>query len=238
MTLSLMVDIVLLAIFILIVFSCAHKGFVRTLMSLAALIAAFVLANMFSAGLAGSITDRWAAPRMERFLTEKVSEYLPEDTLDTFINMGDKALSMIQGILSGDEDDTAADETAGVSRDDSARADLSEEEDNSLQKVSHTLAYALVRCLLFAVLLALLYAVLRALVESLSFIDRIPIVGTLDALLGVALGIVLGLLVLCIPLVITVNILPDILGGVLTVPESFYEDSTVLRILYAVYPFK
>ena len=44
MTLSLMVDIVLLAIFVLIVFSCAHKGFVRTLMSLAALIAAFVLA--------------------------------------------------------------------------------------------------------------------------------------------------------------------------------------------------
>jgi len=78
MTLSLMVDIVLLAIFILIVFSCAHKGFVRTLMSLAALIAASVLANMFSAGLAGSNKDRWADPRIERYMTQQASEYLPE----------------------------------------------------------------------------------------------------------------------------------------------------------------
>ena len=232
MTLSLMVDIVLLAIFVLIVFSCAHKGFVRTLMSMASLIAAFVLANLFSAALAGPITEHWAAARMESFLTEKVSAYLPEDTLDTFIDMGDKVLEMVQGILSGDDED------AGASREDTQDKADTQDKGNSLQQVAYTLAHALVRCLLFAVLLALLYAVLRALVEGLSFIDRIPIFGTLDALLGVALGILLGLLVLCIPLVITVNILPDILGGALTVPESFYQDSTVLRILYAVYPFK
>ncbi|MBE6931261.1 MAG: hypothetical protein IKM07_00320 [Clostridia bacterium] len=237
MSLSLMMDIVLLAIFILIVFSCAHKGFVRTLMSLAALVAAFVLANSASVALADPITERWAAPRMETFLTEKVSEYLPEDTLDTFIDMGDRALGMIQSMLSASDEEEA--EKTGVSRTEKDTVENVKDEDaNSLQQVAHTLAYALVRWLLFAILLALFYAILRALVENLSFIDRIPIVGTLDALLGVVLGIAIGLVVLFIPLIVTVNILPDILGGALEVPETFYKDSIVLNVLYTVYPFK
>ena len=233
MSLSLMTDIVLLAIFILIVFSCAHKGFVRTLMTLAALVAAFVLSNSASIALADPITERWAAPRMETFLTEKVSEYLPEDTLDTFIDMGDRALGMIQSMLSASDEDEA--EETGVSR---TEKDTKDKDANSLQQVAHTLAYALVRWLLFAILLALFYAILRALVENLAFIDRIPIVGTLDALLGVVLGIAIGLVVLFIPLIVTVNILPDILGGALEVPETFYKDSIVLNVLYTVYPFK
>lgn len=240
MSLSLMLDIVLLAIFILIVFSCAHKGFVRTLMSLAALIAAFVLANMASLALADPITERWAAPRMEKFLTEKVSQHLPEETLDTFIDMGDKAFDMIEKMLASEDEKEGENAASGdISSSESDIKDSeTEEEVNSLEKVAHTLAYQLVRWLLFALLMALFYAILRTLVENLSFIDRIPIIGTLDALLGVILGIVIGLVVLFIPLIVTVNILPDILGGALEVPETFYKSSIVLRTLYAVYPFK
>ena len=87
-------------------------------------------------------------------------------------------------------------------------------------------------------LFSLILAILRVLIDRLAFIDRIPIVGALDLSLGLILGLAAGVVVLFLPVIVMETLIPRVLGSGFAVPAEVFSGSWLMRMTYALYPFK
>ena len=173
---------------------------------------------------------------MERVLVPQTSRFLPdEDALDTIVSMSDKVVTVVRAVLEkmdrgSDDAEEAAAETAADETQDA--------ESEPLRELAYGISLALYGFLLFAVLFSLILAILRVLIDRLAFIERIPIVGALDLSLGLILGLAAGVVVLFLPVIVMETLIPRVLGSGFAVPAEVFSGSWLMRMTYALYPFK
>ena len=220
---ALVFDIILVGIFLWCVYKGAKNGFVRSVASLlasvVALCAALFVVMQVSPVLSSNVVTPWIAGKLQTQLEESMGESALE-TVDSLLETADKIFTSLQELV--DEEAEEVIKTEEVAED-------------LVGSVSQAIGDAGTAVLLFVVLFALFLAILRVLIDQLRFINKIPIVGTANALLGMALGAVTGAIFLIIPVWLLLSFVPSIFHMDVAVAPELLEQSKVLSIVMQFY---
>ncbi len=187
-------DLVVILIFALAIFLGFKKGFFKTIIGFAGLVAALVLAFAFSAVVANMAYDNFVEPTVEKALVESIGD------------VSDNALSAVQGSLDDFKDQLPAFFSDLMDKNDVKMDDiLTDVQDDGeglaasiassvADKVLRPLAVGILRAVAFVLLFLILWLI-AAVVGSIvaKIIKRSPFKGP-DKLLGGVLGAVKGLI--------------------------------------------
>lgn len=219
-----LLDIVLIAIFLGCVYLVARNGLVKSL----AFFLACALAALGSYGLT-SWTWHWGAdkiftPVCEKIITAALGD--PEESsryefLDSVVTTAESALVKIK------EKFFPAQEEANASQGENENASQEEKDLSSIEKISALVGKYTSMILLFWIYFALFLAVLRIFIEELSFVNRIPVIGFSNQLLGLIAGILVGYLVLAAP----IYLIEKVLGGLDLVDAGNLTSSAVINYI-------
>ncbi len=162
-------DFLIILIFLIVAFSGYKKGFAQMLISLGA----FVLSIFLVAGIYNYLGDAFFASDYGTSLVESVSHGIEERITDA-ANFTDN-VPFLNGVIKG------AAENSGI---------------------VHTLAQKAIKTLMTIPLLIISFILLRLLLFSLRKIvsktTTIPIISTVDSMLGLALGAVSGVIIVAV----------------------------------------
>ncbi len=196
MTLAL--DVILAGIFIALVIAAAKKGFVLTALEVVAIIAALLCSSYISEPIAQISYDMFLKEKTVEMINSEIGEKATPE------NLGDVAFNAIPKFA------TEFAECAGVdiqSVKKSINNTISKAVENGKtdeigEKVEETcilpIAIPAIRIVLFFVLFAVLLLIFRIIAKAVSKLFKLPIIGTLDTVLGGVVGAVRGYVVLII----------------------------------------
>lgn len=174
--------------------------------------------------LSGGDTEKKLAELAEKNLGEKVSG---SQVSEFFEKEG------IQGVNIDIPENIFKDETDGFYKILAAFAEKNEAE--KAEKIEtafiRPVAVAVIRTLTAAVLFAVIFAILKNIASAAEFVEKLPIAGTLNSVLGAVVGIIEGMILviaigLVIKMIVTLGFGGDVLNG------SVIRDSFIFRIFY------
>ncbi len=227
---SLILDIILIAILVAFIASAVKKGFMLSLLELVAVIAALALAFSFSPVVAQGVYDG---------VVENVMIEALEEQIDQNVNASDIAENAELTLSVLPEFIVSLAENAGVDvakiKDTIATADLSSENlaTELVTKVAEPITVGVLTAVFFIILAILLVFVLKIVAKLLSKAFDLPLVGKVNKTLGGILGAIKGIVVLVFICTILNFALSNGDGELSTaVNESF-----VINILDYINPF-
>lgn len=187
------IDLLLIAVFIFMVLAAARRGFVVTVLRLAAWAASIALAGVLSSALAEPIYNAFIAESARGLIAENIgtavqssqaAQYAQE--VITELPQALRQLAEVAGISTGDlltglqaSAFTAANAAAVLE-----------------QSIVAPIAIAVIRLLTGLALFLLLMIALRFVCARLEKLRRLPVLKQADGLLGAGLGIIKGVLLL------------------------------------------
>ena len=189
---SIVIDLLLVAIVILIVLFAAKKGFVRSVLSLLGTIVAIVVSYFLAKCLAGMIFDSMVRPWLTDMVHTQVLEAGVQDIQSAVAGLYASLPSMFSGMLNmifGSQEELVSQLQSSMNGD--IAATLS----NLLADAMAPFVTMLIGSLLFILFFILCGIVLRIIDKVLISVRHLPVVGSLDGVLGGALGIVQALIV-------------------------------------------
>ena len=211
------VDILLIAVFALLVFRGWWRGFLKSVLSLGRLILSFAITVLFGSSFAGWIDRAFINPPVFESVSGKLSGIAAEVTataeggIEAFV---EKIPRAFRGYL----DLEAVDPTAEI---------------NALvDQWSHTVADGISKVIStiigFILLFVLSFLVLTLVLAIVGKLADIPVIRTLDKLLGLVMGVFSG--------TVAVIILSAIMGAVLGLmgQKEIVENSLMLRLFAGV----
>ncbi len=223
---TLAVDVVLVLLVVWKLIQGRRDGMVRKLGGLAALVGALLTGNFVSKHYAGMVSEKWLAPALEKWFTHIRESLGLEDLLE---NLAD----ILQGVnlpqflkINVAEQVTeqmgAASQRIGV----------------AVSEASQVVALRLSGWLLFLVAAVLAYAIIKLVFDGVldPLIRKLPIIGTVNALLGAILGALLGAVMAILLLWLAFHLVPSLsqAGGPLS-PESV-ERSFITKFCFRTFP--
>lgn len=184
---ALIFDIMVIVVVIVCVYIGSKRGFLRSLILLVGNIAAILLALWLSGGISSWIYDNWIEAEVVSGINEKLDDITGEYT---FEGVTDSILSVLP--------DPLADMlTEYIQLDEKTYENINESLDSGKSEIATTVANSvvkpmvvfLIRVLVFVLLVTLAMIAVKLIAGMCSFVNKIPIVGTLNSLLGGALGL-------------------------------------------------
>lgn len=228
---ALIVDIILAAIFAACVYIGAKNGFVRSVCSLlasvVALCASLFVVMQFSPLIATNFVNPWIASKIEQHMEEKMDESALE-TVDSLLSTTQKIFVSLSELLESGEETSAEEKKTEV------QPETTEE---LIASLSATIGSSVTAVLMFLILFALFWAILRVLIDQLRFINKIPIVGPANVLLGMALGAVTGCIILIVPLWLIMYFVPSVFNVSAVLDPALFEKSRILSLLVKFVPW-
>lgn len=230
MSLGLILDLVVLGIIALCVFLSAKHGFVRTVLELAGLIAAFVIAFSFSSPLANITYDKIIEPSMVSKIEKTSAE--GEQAVAT------KLWDSMPGIVKNNSS------TFGLSKekfDDKVSSKFSSSVSDSAQKISESVLKPLITRVLSAfystVLVIVLIIVFKFLAKVINKLFKFSFIGKINAFLGGVIGAFKGIAIATL-FCIAVSLIISVTGKNIWVfsPENI-DSSHLFKFLYGFSPF-
>lgn len=186
------IDIILVAIFALIVAASAKKGFFVTLFELGAYLISVVSAKILSASIAPSIFDTFLSNTIRERIMLSLGEVGKADysaKISAAIDSIPETFNGLMQIIGIDKAELSAQASA---------TGLSGEKfvSNIMENIVSPAATAVLRVILFIIIAFVLSIVLRIIVKSLNkIIKKLPVIGNINSGLGAVLGIIKALLV-------------------------------------------
>ncbi|MBQ8504286.1 MAG: CvpA family protein [Clostridia bacterium] len=186
------VDIVLVAIFAVVIISSIKKGFFRSLFDLIGSIVAFILARILASSFAPSVFGAVLEPVSEQYLASTLSDVGTTD----YTTQVEQALSSIPESLSGIM------QIMGISTDTIiekvSSADLNG--DNLVESIMNTVVEpvgtAILQFVITAILAVVLIFVIRIVVKVFDkVISKLPVINKFNSLLGAAFGALRGIII-------------------------------------------
>ena len=202
---SILLDVAFLAIFALVVFFAAKKGFFATLMALAAYVASLIGAKLLSTALAPQIYENYFADQLRETVATQLTD----------VGVTDYAAQIESTIRSIPEFVGGIMETLGISKEQiltqlqNSPLQGKRMIDNIMTNFVSPVTTAVIRTVLFVVI-ALLLSVLLRIVASLlnKLIKKLPAIKQINTSLGVVLGVIRGAIV-----VVLVALCLDVVAG-------------------------
>ena len=256
MSAALIFDILLGAIFLFCVYTGAKNGFVRAVASLVATVISLVIALTVTSHFAKPLSDRLFVPGLTQFFEDRIADGMMGaglESMDTLLSISDKLIEGAEGIfhLDGEEDSADDGAAADAAQEDTAQsAQDGETSDDGTQNgeavaasatlgLSQTVASAFGNAfssfIMFFIVFALVLAVLRVLIDQLRVLDRIPIVGTVNMLLGLGLGAATGLFFLFVPVWLVLSFIPSVFHADNLIPPELLQESYILNFIAGIY---
>jgi len=258
MSTALIFDILLGAIFLFCVYTGAKNGFVRAVASLVATVISLVIALTVTSHFAKPLSDRLFVPGLTQFFEDRIADGMMGaglESMDTLLSISDKLIEGAEGIFhlgitENSEDDGGAADAAqedmaqslqgGEASDDSTQdADGEAVAASATLGLSQTVASAFGNAfssfIMFFIVFALVLAVLRVLIDQLRVLDRIPIVGTVNMLLGLGLGAATGLFFLFVPVWLVLSFIPSVFHADNLIPPELLQESYILNFIAGIY---
>ncbi len=233
---ALIFDVVLVAVFVICVYNGGRNGFIRAIASLLASFIALVGAGYLTVNVAPVVAEKYVSPAIASTFEKQVEEGLGKslETVDSIIASTEEMFSSVTAIFDVDGIVKESEITEDVAGEETVGEEISEEPTGSkklVANISETIGGFVTSILMFIVLFALLLAILRAIIDKLRFVNKIPIIGALNMLLGAVLGAITGTLILGIPLWLIVNVLPGVFNVESILSPSITENSFVISLL-------
>lgn len=213
-------DIVVIIVLALTIFSCYHKGFIRTFFNMLAMI------------ITGILTY-YLYPFITKFIITKTSIY---SSISKFIDENFD-LSKFLGNLDGQEAQLDALKELGLPDNIKDMLEVNNTPEifkllnvsNFQDYVSGSLATIALNVIVFIVLFLIIYILLSIAINTLDLIAKLPILKQVNKLAGLGLGIAMGVFLvyigmLVVSLLISMNFTPDL--------ANLIEESSVASFFY------
>lgn len=218
-------DLILLAIVLVLTIIGVMRGIFRTLFHLASVVVAVFAACALSGVIAQFVYDTYIAPTVLQSVNDTLaaSGHSVGEIAENVLTSLPAALG---GMLSlfGVTEDTLANSLEGISKNTEGLAEaLSSAISAPVLSVLSTV---------FAVLLFLVLVLIFRLIGTrlMGFLERLPVLGVLNRILGGALGVCEGA-ALCVLLIFVLRLmLPYQTGGLIT--EEMINESVVFKTIY------
>lgn len=190
---SIILDVILVTIFAAFVFTAAKKGFMRTLLELLAVIVALALSYQFSPVVAQATYDEI----VEKSLVEVVETQIDETVnVSSVTTQAEVLLDSIPGFMASFAS------SAGVDLDE-IKTQISSEKFSSanlaielVDKIAKPIAVGALTAIFFLLLSVVLIFVLKWIAGLLAKLFKLPLIGTVNKVLGGVLGACKGVLVI------------------------------------------
>lgn len=183
-TSALILDLVLLAIVIVTVIVAANRGFLSTVLKLCGTALAMAASWLAASRLSAAVFDSFFRNNMIEQTSQMISEggqvsiqsvvdrlasFLPDSLIEQLLG----GTQQLQGML-----DSGAPEVAA----------------QVVEQVIAPLVLPIISVVVFFVVFAVLSVLVRFLVSALTNVNRVPLMGGLNCVLGAAAGLVLGII--------------------------------------------
>ncbi len=195
MTVSVLVELILIALFALTVWCSYRRGFIKTVAGLLSVIGAAVCALFGMPAFSGYLEQRYIAPFVQSAVTEAAAETMAKVLAELQKNAQDKFDALIEGakeygldigsILNGSEDGAALEISEDV---------INQYTQGIVDQFAAPISLRLSEIAAFVIIFVLAWIVLRIAFAVLSAIVHLPILHGFDRLLGLCIGILLGAL--------------------------------------------
>ena len=194
---QLVIDILLIAVFGLLVFRGWWRGFVKSILSLGRLILSFVITILFGSAFSGWLDEKFVNPPVFESVFKKFSD-IAADVTSTAEGSVDALVEQIPEGFRGYLDLEAVDPTAKI--------------DALVEQWSHTVADGISKVIAtvlgFILLFILSFLVLTVVIFIVSKVAKLPAIKTVDKLLGLVMGVISG----AVAVIIISVILSAVLG--------------------------
>lgn len=190
------IDIILVAIFALMVFLAAKKGFIKSLLDFVAVIMAFVLAFALSTPVAQAVYDGFVEEIILDAVTAQIDEndfdavVAAEEVVEVFEELPDAVINLAASI--GIDFDKITDEI------DFDEIEPTDSVKRLVRKIGEPLAVRIMSGVFFILLAVIFIIILKAAVIVISKVAKLPVIGQADTLLGGVLGALKGILVIAL----------------------------------------
>ena len=188
----LVIDIILVAVFALFVYTAMKKGFMLSLLEFLAVIISFVLAYSLSPVVAEAAYDGF----VEKQLVESVEDKIDENfSLEETGEQAEQLLDAIPDYM------VAFAESFGISvndiKHDLAKEDLSNENlaTELVENIAQPIAIGALTVVSFLILAVVLQIILKVLARLISGVFKLPVIGSANKILGAILGACKGIVV-------------------------------------------
>lgn len=178
-------DVIIIALFVFLVVTAYKKGFVSSVIDTFALAISGVLSYKFFEPVAESAYNLFVRNLVETRFTRVL------DSVSSSMSVADKVSAMIDGLPNGA---VKLAEMMGVnfsSLKQSVSGNLSNDEliNLAVDKIGHTIMINITEVVVFVLLFVVFVIVLRFLAGFFKKLNKIPLVGTLNAVLGGVIGV-------------------------------------------------
>lgn len=192
---SIILDIVLVAIFAAYVFFAAKKGFVRTLLELVAVVAAIFLSFQISPVVSQTVYDGFVEKQIVTALEEQISENVDALSVSEKANavldsIPDFAVSLASS--AGVEISTIKEQIS------SQKFDSQNLAQSLVDKIAEPIVVGALTIIIFILLAVVLMVVLKIAAKYISKLFDIPLVKSVNRSLGGVLGAIKGVLVVIV----------------------------------------
>lgn len=188
----LVIDIILVAVFALFVYTAMKKGFMLSLLEFLAVIISFVLAYSLSPVVAEAAYDGF----VEKQLVESVEDKIDENfSLEETGEQTEQLLDAIPDYM------VVFAESFGISvndiKHDLAKEDLSNENlaTELVENIAQPVAIGALTVVSFLILAVVLQIILKVLARLISGVFKLPVIGSANKILGAILGACKGIVV-------------------------------------------
>lgn len=183
-------DGIIVVILIVMVALGHHRGFLRSVVQLVGLIAAFVVAFSLSAGLSAWIFDEHISEPLQETLVSALEEDVTSTAEEQVTLVVEALPDFLANVLNAEDMAEKAVEAMNKAVDDSATS-LAE---TVVVNVLRPVTVALFRFVLFILLFIVLMVVVKLLTNLIKPLTNLPVIHQADGALGAAVGLVKGIL--------------------------------------------
>ena len=206
---EIILDILLIFFILFFIWRGFRKGFLQTITSFAGLIAATFLAGIISTMIANMVFTSFVAPEITKKINVSMPIQITESTEDIDSKVDEvynKLPTYVLGLI-GDSTEIKDEVTKTLKNEfENGTANISDVIINTIVKPIFVL---IIRSILFIFLFAIFMIVLRIILKAIRPLDNIPILGTLNSILGGVVGLLKAILyvfLLCVLIKLFINI--------------------------------
>ncbi len=228
---SLCLDLIIVAIFFVLILIYAKKGFVKSIFSIAGFVAAMVLAFYFSTPLSNFAYTKVIEPGILTSIENVVSQQ--------GASLEDTSSSIWEALPSIVRNNAAA---FNINPENFVNTESLLEGSQALaQNISDTIikpvTVQFLKIIFSLVIFIILSFVFKFVVKFLNKVFSFSIIGKLNSLLGAALGVIMGIVVALI-FVLLVNFIISVSGGFLCFTNEAVNSSRIFRFISELTPIK
>lgn len=226
---SVILDLIIVAILIIFTILAAKKGFVKSVVEVAGFVLAIFLAFTFSTPVTNFIYEKAVNPAIHSTVEAAVGNTY--SNIDSSVT--DAVTEKLPGFIANNMDALSIDLTGILSDNYGSPSEVA---DAVCDNVVRPVITSILSSVITVLLLIILMIAFRFLAKFINKIFSFSIIGTANKLLGAAIGLVKGAGVAVI-FVLVVTFIISLTGGFFVFTKEYADSSVLFRFISGILPF-